>query len=287
MKGKRDMKTIMVTGAAGYIGRHVVEALVTKGAHVIALDVNKSVSSEHVESIVGDIFSQDFDVRSIISGEMPDACLHLAWRNGFQHNADTHILDLSSHYRFITSLVDAGISHIAVMGTMHEVGYWEGAIDETTPCNPQSKYGIAKDALRRALLLDSQSRNYCLQWLRGYYIYGDDEKSQSVFGKLLGAAHEGKETFPFTSGVNRYDFTDIRVLADMISEAVLQTDIDGVINCCTGNPVSLANKMESFIKDNGLSIRLEYGAYPDRPYDSPGVWGDPDKINLIMAARCN
>ena len=265
MKGKRDMKTIMVTGAAGYIGRHVVEALVTKGAHVIALDVNKSVSSEHVESIVGDIFSQDFDVRSIISGEMPDACLHLAWRNGFQHNADTHILDLSSHYRFITSLVDAGISHIAVMGTMHEVGYWEGAIDETTPCNPQSKYGIAKDALRRALLLDSQSRNYCLQWLRGYYIYGDDEKSQSVFGKLLGAAHEGKETFPFTSGVNRYDFTDIRVLADMISEAVLQTDIDGVINCCTGNPVSLANKMESFIKDNGLSIRLEYGAYPDRP----------------------
>ena len=271
MKGKRDMKTIMVTGAAGYIGRHVVEALVTKGAHVIALDVNKSVSSEHVESIVGDIFSQDFDVRSIISGEMPDACLHLAWRNGFQHNADTHILDLSSHYRFITSLVDAGISHIAVMGTMHEVGYWEGAIDETTPCNPQSKYGIAKDALRRTLLLDSQSRNYCLQWLRGYYIYGDDEKSQSVFGKLLGAAH----------------FTDIRVLADMISEAVLQTDIDGVINCCTGNPVSLANKMESFIKDNGLSIRLEYGAYPDRPYDSPGVWGNPDKINLIMAARCN
>ena len=73
MKGKRDMKTIMVTGAAGYIGRHVVEALVAKGAHVIALDVNKSVSSEHVESIVGDIFSQDFDVRSIISGEMPDA----------------------------------------------------------------------------------------------------------------------------------------------------------------------------------------------------------------------
>ena len=83
------------------------------------------------------------------------------------------------------------------------------------------------------------------------------------------------------------ELTDIPVLADMISEAVLQTDIDGVINCCTGNPVSLANKMESFIKDNGLSIRLEYGAYPDRPYDSPGVWGNPDKINLIMAARCN
>ena len=76
-------------------------------------------------------------------------------------------------------------------------------------------------------------------------------------------------------------------LADMISAVVLQNAINGVINCCTGNPVSLADKMESFIKDNNLSIKLDYGAFPDRPYDSPGVWGNPDKINRIMARGAN
>ena len=277
----------MVTGAAGYIGRHVIDALVEKGAHVIAVDVNPIEASDCVKPVVGDLFDPNIDIKSILTESLPDVCLHLAWRNGFQHNADSHILDLSSHYAFITKLVDAGVSQIAVMGSMHEVGYWEGAIDESTPCTPQSKYGIAKDALRRALVLDSQSRGFCLQWLRGYYIFGDDEKSQSVFGKLIRAAHEGKEAFPFTSGANLYDFTDVDSLADMISAVVLQNAINGVINCCTGNPVSLADKMESFIKDNNLSIKLDYGAFPDRPYDSPGVWGNPDKINRIMARGAN
>ena len=40
--------------------------------------------------------------------------------------------------------------------------------------------------------------------------------------------------------------------------------------------------VEEFIKEKNYKIRPEYGAFPDRPYDSPGVWGDAEKINLIM-----
>ena len=40
--------------------------------------------------------------------------------------------------------------------------------------------------------------------------------------------------------------------------------------------------VEEFIKEKNYKIRPEYGAFPDRPYDSPGVWGDPEKINQIM-----
>ena len=48
--------------------------------------------------------------------------------------------------------------------------------------------------------------------------------------------------------------------------------------------MTLAEKVESFIKENNFKIKLKYGAYPDRPYDSPGIWGDATKINEIMKA---
>ena len=60
--------------------------------------------------------------------------------------------------------------------------------------------------------------------------------------------------------------------------------MDGIINVCTGKPQSLAERVESYIKENNLDITLDYGAYPDRPYDSPGEWGNPDKITEILAA---
>ena len=182
-------------------------------------------------------------------------------------------------------MADYGVKHLAVMGSMHEVGYWEGAISDDTPCNPQSLYGIAKDCLRRTMFQEASLKGFNLQWLRGYYIFGDDEGSQSVFGKLLRAARSGETSFPFTTGKNKFDFTSVKDLAYMISCAVLQDEINGIINCCSGTPVSLAAQMEQFIKDNELNISLEYGAFPDRPYDSPGVWGNADKIKAIMASR--
>jgi len=93
---------------------------------------------------------------------------------------------------------------------------------------------------------------------------------------------EGQETFPFTSGKNKFDFIPVDVLAEQIAKTACQTEVNGIINCCTGQPVSLADKVEEFIKENNFKIRPEYGAFPDRPYDSPGIWGNAEKINQIM-----
>ena len=168
------------------------------------------------------------------------------------------------------------------MGTMHEVGYWEGAIDENTPCNPISMYGIAKDALRRAMILYCQQKDCILQWLRCYYILGDDKKNNSIFCKLLLAAEEGKKTFPFTTGKNQYDFITVDELANQLSASVMQREVTGIINCCTGKPMSLADRVEQFIKEHNLDIKLEYGKFPDRAYDSPCEYGDNTKIQTII-----
>lgn len=272
---------VLVTGANGYIGRHIVTSLLDKNIEVVACDINTSDVDPRAVKKELNLF--DITSKNIFKElGSPDVCLHMAWRNGFVHNASTHMGDLSAHYKFLIGMIDGGLKHLAVMGTMHEVGYWEGAIDENTPCNPISMYGIAKDALRRSIIQYCNQKEVVLQWLRCFYILGDDKKNNSIFCKLLNAAEEGKTTFPFTTGKNKYDFIKVEELATLISATIVQTDITGIINCCTGAPISLADQVESFIEEHNLNIKLEYGAFPDRPYDSPCIYGDATKINKIM-----
>lgn len=275
-------KKILVTGAGGYIGQHVVKALLDKGAAVIATDIRLDDVDDRATKVQKNIFEENENIFTEMGS--PDVCLHMAWRDGFIHNSEKHIEDLDSHYKFISNMMKGGLKQMAVMGSMHEVGYYEGAIDENTPTNPLSLYGIAKNTLRQLTFLLGKNENVIVQWIRGFYIFGDDLKNNSIFKKIVEAEQEGKTEFPFTSGKNKYDFLSIYDMADQIAEIVLQDKINGIINSCTGQPMTLAEKVESFIKENNFKIKLKYGAYPDRPYDSPGIWGDATKINEIMKA---
>lgn len=271
---------ILVTGANGYIGSKVVKKLCDYNIDVIATDLNNFNIDKRALFICSDIFSEKDNWFDFFN--KPDVCLHLAWRDGFVHNSLKHIFDLSSHFRFLTNLIDNGLKSIVCMGTMHEIGYWEGAIDEHTPCNPLSLYGISKNTLRSSLQIYSNQKDCVFKWLRAFYIYGDDTFGNSIFCKIKKAASEGKTKFPFTSGKNLYDFISVDELANQIVLCSIQNRINGIINCCSGTPVSLGEKIEWYIKTNNLDIELEYGKYPDRSYDSPCIYGDNKKIISIL-----
>lgn len=272
---------MLVTGANGYIGRHVVKSLLDAGHQVTACDIRFTGVDSRANLIKIDILNVDTDGLFDKLG-VPDVCIHLAWRDGFLHNSPHHMRDLSSHYEFLTALIDGGLKQLVVMGSMHEVGYWEGAVDEKTPCNPLSLYAIAKDSLRRAMTLYCSNKGCILQWTRGFYILGDDRNNHSIFTKLLEADAAGKKLFPFTTGQAKYDFINVEELAYQIASVAMQNEVNGIINCCSGYPVSLADKVEEYIKENHLKIKLEYGAYPDRAYDSPVIYGDNTKIKMIL-----
>ena len=88
-------------------------------------------------------------------------------------------------------------------------------------------------------------------------------------------------------GQNQYDFINYDDFCSQVAKAVVQNEINGVINICSGKPEKLADRVERFIKENNYDIKLQYGAFPDRPYDSKAVWGDGTKIESIMNYNTN
>lgn len=271
---------VLITGANGYIGRHVVKIFLNSGYEVYVSDFTYKGMDERAICIEESIFSGDKNIYEQM--HRPDVLVHLAWRDGFVHNSNAHMKDLSSHVTFLEHMIDGGLKNLTVMGSMHEIGYWEGAVDENTPCNPMSMYGIAKNALRQTLLLYTKDKEINFHWLRAFYIYGDDTRGSSIFAKLCQAVEDGKTEFPFTTGKNQYDFIHIDELAKQIMQASTQSEVNGVINICSGKPTALAEMVESYIKKHNMNIKLKYGAFPDRVYDSPAIWGDAKKIQKIM-----
>lgn len=270
---------ILVTGANGYLGRGIVKKLLEYGHTVIASDFKISNAENGVITKECNLFEIEKPFEYF---EKPDVLLHLAWRDGFVHNSDAHILDLPNHYKFIKDMCESGIKQIAVMGTMHEIGFYEGCIKEDTPCYPMSLYGISKNALRNVVEQIAKQNNIVYQWLRGYYIVGNSQYGNSIFSKITAAETEKKNIFPFTTGQNQYDFINYEDFCKQVASAVSQNSINGIINICSGKPEKLADRVERFIKENNYNIKLKYGEFPDRPYDSKAVWGDSSKIDAIL-----
>lgn len=272
---------IVVTGAGGYLGQGISRLLLNEGVNVVAADRVLDHVDDRAEKIETDLFALE-DPYTFFG--RPDAVLHLAWSDGFEHYSIKHMTELPNHYLFLKRLIENGIRKVCVLGSMHEIGFYEGSIDENTPTNPQSLYGISKNALRQSIAILTPKYPFVFQWIRGFYIVGNVEHGSSVFSKIAQAEKRGDAYFPFTMGTNQFDFLDYERFCRQVVSVVIQDKINGIINCCSGTPIRIGERAEQFIKKNNFRIKLKYGAFPDRPYDSKAVWGNDGKIQQIMNA---
>lgn len=269
---------ILVTGANGYLDQGVVKQLLDDGNEVVATNFSDENIDKRATIKCCNIFKLEDPFNYY---DNSDVVLHMAWRDGFVHNSVNHINDLPCHYKFLDLLKNAGIKQVAVLGSVHEVGFYEGSVDEYTPINPQSLYGISKDALRKMVELECKNRNTVFQWLRGFYIVGNSKSGCSIFSKITQIALDGKKEFPFTLGLNQFDFLSYDLFSKQVVDTVSQDKINGIINICLGRPEKLADRFERFIKENNYDIKLQYGVFSDRPYDSKAILGDDSKIREI------
>ena len=279
---------ILVVGASGYIGTHLV-ALLKKLTNHKVFAASRKIKKDldgHITYVSLDI-SDEKSVEAFISSYgVPDTLIDLAWIDGFSHQSIKHIDCFRDHYKFCTNLIDLGCKNISIIGTMHEIGFHVGVVNQNTVCKPLSLYGIAKSSLRESLFnyIIINDKKVNLKWLRTYYITGDDIRNNSIFKKIIIANERGETSFPFTDGLNEYDFIDVDELALQIAISAIQEDTTGIIECCSGKPLSLKSRVEQFLRDNQIHLKLNYGAFPSRKYDSPCIYGDKSKIEYILNA---
>lgn len=272
---------IVVTGANGYIGSHVVTELLNNNHNVIAVDIKHDNIDKR--AIIDDIDIFNTKENLYKRWREPDVIIHFACKDVAIHNSFWHIESIPYNFKFLKTLIDNGLKQVITIGSMHDIGYYEGAVNENTNPNPLTFYGISKDTLRRLIKIYTDNKPVVYKHLRFFYTYGDDEKSSgSIFSKILQMEKEGKKSFPFTDGKNKFDYIEIHDLAKQIRCVIEQNEITGIINCCSGKPIAIKDMVEKFIKDHKLKIKPDYGKFPTRAYDSPCVYGDNAKINKIM-----
>ena len=130
---------VLVTGAGGYIGRHVVTALLNRRADVVAIErpgrrSERAPIDPRASLVELDIFEQREQLLELV-GDC-DVVVHLAWEAGFVHNSPVHMERLGEHFGLLRAAAERGVKRIAVMGSMHEVGFCRRRLDNHPPAVP-------------------------------------------------------------------------------------------------------------------------------------------------------
>ncbi len=281
------MKKILVTGATGFIGNYVIKELLKNNCQVIATSLNEEKAK------AGSWFSQvkyiPFDLKHFDDGtnyysffEEPDAMIHLAWE-GLPNYKDTFHYEenLPRHLALLTNLINNGLTNLTVTGTCFEYGMKEGCLGEEMDCEPANPYAIAKNELRIQLQLLNANFPFNLKWIRLFYMYGDGQSVKSLISQLETAFENNEPVFNMSGGEQERDFLPVEEVAANIVKIAVQNKVQGIINCCSGKPVTVKAFVENYLREKSKSIKLNLGYYPYTDYEPMRFWGDTNKLNLI------
>ncbi len=277
---------IVVTGATGFVGRHLVPELMARGHSVLAVARNiergKSMPwFDQVEFVSMDVHDPSFDSKTSLG--VADVLVHLAWP-GLPNYKDLFHFEqnLPAAYRFIKKMVEAGVQRVLVTGTCFEYGLQSGPLSEDLPALPENPYGLAKDTLRKFLQELQKHHPYTLQWVRLFYMYGEGQNPDSLLAQLDHAIDQGRESFNMSGGEQLRDYLPVEEVARRLAVLVETPDIKGLINCCSGEPISVRKLVEDRARERKSSIRLNLGYYPYPDYEPMAFWGDASRLKPLL-----
>lgn len=277
---------IVVTGASGFIGRHVVVQSLL-GGHTVAAVVSGGTQglgefcSDSIEVVSADISS--FDDAALNQIARADVCIHLAWGSLNDFNSLAHITDeLPAQLRFLTALLERGLKRLVVAGTCLEYGMVQGALREDIVTDPVTPYGLAKDALRRSLDFHRKTHSGTVIWARLFYLYGDCPGRRTLFMQLKEAAGRGDAEFAMSAGEQLRDYLPVEEVAAQLVALSVASSAHGIYNVCSGHPISVRHLVERWIAEHGWTISPKLGVYPYPSYEPLAFWGDDRRIREVM-----
>lgn len=280
---------VLVTGATGFVGRHLVAALLARGCVVRAVARNSETAQgmpwiNDVEFVAADIHADDLDIAALTEGV--DALVHLAWPGLPNYRALFHFEhNLMADYRFIKRAIEAGVKQVLVTGTCFEYGMQSGPLSENTEPRPSNPYGLAKHTLHLFLQSLQQEHPFTLQWARLFYLHGEGQNPNSLLAALDRAVDAGEASFNMSAGEQLRDFLPIATAATYLAAILHQRDFDGVINCASGQPISVRTLVEQRLRERGASIDLNLGHYPYPTHEPMAFWAVVDRLQDLLEVQ--
>lgn len=247
---------ILLTGASGFIGRHVHQLLLARDVEVVA------VARSRPQGAVGHWLEADLLApgvpEQIIAEVRPTHLIHLAWNakpGEFWHASDN--LDwMSASLKLVTSFWEGGGGKAVVAGSCAEYGWDREILIESSPCAPATLYGASKDALRRLLETISSHDKRQLAWGRVFWLYGPGEPRGRLISDVAVALVEGRPV-DCGPGLEARDFLHVTDVARAFVALTLE-NIEGLVNISSGAAVEIKkilNSLEGITSKSGL-IRL-------------------------------
>jgi dTDP-6-deoxy-L-talose 4-dehydrogenase (NAD+) len=281
---------VFVSGATGFIGQKVVARLLDAGHDVIASGSASRQSTAAIDWLNQvDYRSWNIDSNQAVAlllSVIPDVLIHCAWSHLDDYHSAAH-LDrlLPAHYRFISEFVAAGVRQVTVLGTCMEYGLQEGELTETMEAQPQLPYAAAKNRLRQQLQLLQSQTPFTLQWLRLFYVYGEGQRSNTLLGQLEAALARGDPRFDMSAGDQQRDYLEVHALARQICAVVENRDFDGIVNCCSGKPITVLGLVQRHLLQRNQHIKLNRGVYPYSAHEAKHFWGSVEKLHAVIGAN--
>ncbi|HJO93003.1 MAG TPA: NAD-dependent epimerase/dehydratase family protein [Victivallales bacterium] len=279
------MQKILVTGATGFIGNYVVEELLKNGYDVIASGIEKNIDKIHWKSDVRyiqcDLSKKKENFYSYLS--KPDILIHLAWKGLPNYNELFHFEEnLFDSYRFIKNMISNGLNNLSVIGTCFEYGMQNDGLSENLPTFPVTAYALAKDTLRKFIEQLNTRINFNFKWIRLFYMYGKGQNKSSILSQLDTAIDNSEQIFNMSKGDQLRDYLPVEKVAEYIVKISLQKQITGIVNCCSGHPISIRSLVKNRIKIRKSPIKLNLGFYPYLKYEPMFFWGTDTKLQKIL-----
>ncbi len=239
---------VLVTGGAGFLGSHVVEALTEAGHDSVVLDDMSTGRRERLGAWVPII---EADVRDFgrLEGHLaecrPDAVVHLAGRHFGVRDSDvdesTFEVNVAGSHSVAMAATRAGISHVVFASSAAVYGELRGnCADETHPTSPRTPNGQAKLAVEELLRRSSAEHFPATTVLRFANLYGPGSTSEceSAVHAFVERLSCGEPPVIDGTGCQTRDFVSVRDAARAVV-AVVEASPTGTFNVGTGIETSI------------------------------------------------
>jgi UDP-glucose 4-epimerase len=268
-----NRKRVLVTGGAGFIGSHLVQALVDSGAHVTILDNFSTGKIENlrsiihkIEIIVGDIRSEKKCSQAVSN---KSHIFHLAAMVSVPESTNNPEFCHDVNFVGTQTLFEKAASRknppsIIFSSSSAVYGNKESSCSETSKLNPQSPYATSKlegELICKNYSETAKKRTVCLRY---FNVHGPRQHAtgsySGVVAKFRQSLMDGKEVVIFGDGNQTRDFIHVKdvVRANMATAMVENPNFE-IFNVGTGNSISLLKLLKTLENEVGKSaIKINF-----------------------------